>query len=247
MTPQALRLLSGGAAHGLVASLSAQFKSMTGLDIDGEFSAVGAMAAKLEAGDAADLVVLTRAIIADLAGRGLVVSDTVADLGTVETSVAVRAGDPPVSTPDASSLRAALLAAEEIFVPDTKASTAGIHVAKVLDRLGIANEVAGRLKVYPNGATAMRQLAASGAARAVGCTQSTEIISTQGVRLCDPLPDGYELATVYTAAVTSRAGQADAAKRLIALLTAADSRALRAKAGFLEIQSVFERSGHRFA
>lgn len=235
MRPQALRLLSGGAAHGLVDGLAPQFKTMTGLDIDGEFSAVGAMAAKLEAGEAADLVVLTRAIIADLAGKELVVSSTVADLGLVETSVAVRAGDPPVSTPDAASLRGALLAAEEIFVPDTRASTAGIHVAKVLDRLGIADEVAGRLQVYPNGATAMRQLAASGALRAIGCTQSTEIISTPGVRLCDPLPAGYELATAYTAAVTSRAGQAEAAKRLIALLTAADSRTLRAKAGFLEI------------
>jgi molybdate transport system substrate-binding protein len=235
VTPQVLRLLSGGAAHSLVASLAPQFKTMTGLEIDGEFSAVGAMAAKLEAGDAADLVILTRAIVADLAGRKLVAGDTVADLGVVETAIAVRAGDAPVATPDAASLRAALLAAREIFVPDTKASTAGIHVAKVIERLGISAEVAGRLQVYPNGATAMRQLAASPAPSAIGCTQSTEIISTPGVRLCDPLPAGYELATVYTAAVTSGAGQAEAAKHLIALLTATDSRALREKAGFLEI------------
>ena len=78
------------------------------------------------------------------------------------------------------SLRAALLAADAIFVPDTKASTAGIHVAKVLQQLGIADEVAARLKIYPNGATAMRHLAASDAQRPIGCTQSTEIISTDG-------------------------------------------------------------------
>jgi molybdate transport system substrate-binding protein len=230
-----VRLLSGGAAHGLVAALTPQFKAMTGLDIDGEFSAVGAMAAKLEAGDAADLVVLTRAIVADLVRKGLVVADTAADLGLVETSIAVRVGDAAVSTPDAASLRDALLTAEEIFVPDTRASTAGIHVARVLDRLGISAAVAGRLKIYPNGATAMRQLAASHAATAIGCTQSTEIINTSGVRLCDRLPAGYELATIYTAAVTSRSGQADAAQRLIALLTAVDSRALREQAGFLQI------------
>ena len=235
MTPKVLRLLSGGAAHGLVASLAPQFKAMTGLDIDGEYSAVGAMAAKLEAGEAADLVVLTRAIVAGLAAKGLVAGNSIADLGLVETSIAVRSGDPPVSTADAASLRNALLAADEIFVPDTKTSTAGIHVARVLDRLGIAGEVAGRLRVYANGATAMRQLAASGAARAIGCTQATEIIGTPGVRLCDPLPAGFELATVYTAAVTARSGQSEAAKRLIALLTAADSRVLRANAGFLEV------------
>ena len=78
-------------------------------------------------------------------------------------------------------LRAAFLAADAIFVPDIKASTAGIHVAKVLQQLGIAGEVEARLRIYPNGATAMRHLAASDAARPVGCTQSTEIISTEGV------------------------------------------------------------------
>jgi molybdate transport system substrate-binding protein len=230
----ALRILSGGAAHGLVAGLTAQFKHQTGLDIDGEFSAVGAMAAKLEAGDPADLVILTRAIVADLVRKGLLVGESVADLGLVETAIAVRAADSRVATPDAGSLRQAMLAADEIFVPDIKASTAGIHVAGVLDRLGIAAEVDGRLRVFPNGATAMRHLAASSAATAIGCTQATEILNTPGVTLCDALPPGYELATVYTAGVTSRSSQAAYAKSLIALLTAANNAALREKAGFIE-------------
>ena len=95
-----------------------------------------------------------------------------------------------------------LLAADAIFVPDTKASTAGIHVAKVLAQLGIADEVAARLKIFPNGATAMRELAASDARRPIGCTQSTEIISTNGVMLSGSLPPGCELATMYTAGIT---------------------------------------------
>jgi molybdate transport system substrate-binding protein len=233
----ALRMLSGGAAHGLVASLTALFKNQTGLGIEGEFSAVGAMAAKLEGGEPADLVVLTRAIVADLVRKGLVVGESVADLGLVETAIAVRAGDSRVATPDAGSLRRALLAADEIFVPDTKASTAGIHVAGVLDRLGIAAEVAGRLRIFPNGATTMLHLAKSGAAIAIGCTQATEILNTPGVMLCDALPKGYELATVYTAGITSRSRQAADAKRFIALLTAAGSKGLRREAGFLDLGS----------
>ena len=98
-----------------------------------------------------------------------------------------------------------LLGADAIFVPDTKASTAGIHVAKVLQQLGIAEEVAARLKIYPNGATAMRHLAETDASRPVGCTQSTEIINTQGVKLSGSLPKGCDLSTMYTAAVTTTA------------------------------------------
>ena len=111
-------------------------------------------------------------------------------------------------------LRKAFLAADAIFVPDTKASTAGIHVAKVLQQLGIADEVAARLKIFPNGATAMRNLAASTAARPIGCTQSTEIISTSGVMLSGSLPQGCELSTVYTAAVATQAADASAALKI---------------------------------
>src|SRR4051794_12732480 len=146
----ALNILSGGAAQGLVASLAPKFRALTGLDIEGEFGAVGAMADKLRAGAPADVVVLTAAMIADLARENLVASASIADIGRVETAIAIRAGDCPPPAHPADELREALLAADAIFVPDIKASTAGIHVAKVLNQLGIADRVAARLKIFPN-------------------------------------------------------------------------------------------------
>jgi molybdate transport system substrate-binding protein len=229
----ALNILSGGAAQGLVASLAPKFKALTGLDIAGQFGAVGAKADQLRQGTPADIVVLTAKVIADLARENLVVSGSIADIGMVETALAVRAGDAPVRASDAAGLRNALLAADAIFVPDTRASTAGIHVAKVLQHLGIADAVAARLRIFPNGATAMRHLAATDASRPIGCTQSTEIINTTGVVLSGSLPPGCELATMYTAAVTTAAARVGQAQILIDLLTAADARGLRNRAGFL--------------
>jgi len=231
-----LNILSGGAAQGLVASLAPKFKALSGLDIEGEFGAVGAMADKLRGGTPADIVVLTAALIAKLAAENRVIVASISDIGLVETAMAVRSGDPKVSVGDAAALRAVFLAADAIFVPDTTVSTAGIHLAKVLQQLGIADEVAARLKIYPNGATAMRHLAASDATRPVGCTQSTEIISTEGVVLSGSLPPGCELSTMYTAAVPTKAVAAQEAQSLIDLLTGADQRALRERAGFLDAQ-----------
>jgi molybdate transport system substrate-binding protein len=228
-----LNILSGGAAQGLVGSVAPAFKVETGLDIKGEFGAVGAMADRLRNGTPADIIILTAAIVAGLAEEKLVDPASIRNIGLVETALAVRAGDPGISVAGATGLRAAFLAADAIFVPDTKASTAGIHVAKVLGQLGIADAVANRLKIFPNGATAMRQLALSDARRPIGCTQSTEIISTDGVVLCGPLPPGCELATMYTAAVTTRAVAAPQARRLIELLAAAEARDLRSRAGFV--------------
>jgi molybdate transport system substrate-binding protein len=228
-----LNILSGGAAHGLVASLAPAFKAKTGFGIKGEFGAVGDMAEKIRQGVATDIIILTTALVAKLAEEKLVAPSSIKDVGLVETALAVRSGDPKVLAGNADELRAAFLAADAIFVPDTRASTAGIHVARVLAQLGIADEVALRLKIYPNGATAMRELAACRAGRPIGCTQSTEIISTEGVVLSGPLPKGSELATMYTAGITTRAAHAEQAQALIALLTSADARDARARAGFL--------------
>jgi molybdate transport system substrate-binding protein len=224
-------ILSGGAAQGLVAAVSPQFKAETGFDIGGSFGAVGAMRDKLLAGTPADVLILTAALIAELAGSGHVVAGSAVDVGVVRTAIAVRSGDagPPVG--DADSLRAALLAADAIYFPDPQLATAGIHFAKVLDRLGIRAAVADRLRPYPNGATAMREMA-SAHGRPIGCTQVTEILNTPGIRLVAPLPEEFELATTYTAAVATRAASPDQARRLVALLSGASTRQLRDRAGF---------------
>ena len=232
-----LNILSGGAAQGLVGSLAPAFKIQTGFDIAGEFGAVGAMADKLRKGTAADIVILTAALLAQLSEEKLVATASIVDVGLVETALAVRATDPLVTARDAAGLRHALLASDAIFVPDTKASTAGIHVAKVLAQLGIADEVADRLRIYPNGATAMREMASSDTRHPIGCTQSTEIISTQGVMLSGSLPRGCDLATMYTAGVTTAAAHAAEARTLVSLLTGAGQREQRERAGFISDQA----------
>lgn len=227
-----LKLLSGGAAQGLVGRLAPVFKEKHGCTIDGTFGAVGMMRDKLEAGEPADLLILTREIVNDLAENGWVEPDKVVDVGGVEAGVAVREGapHPSVATPDA--LREALLDSDEIYFPDPLKATAGIHFAGVLRKLGIAEQVSERTCLFPNGATAMRALAESGAGKAVGSTQVTEILMTPGVSLVGPLPAGLDLVTVYTAAVCASASQPDLANRLIELITAADSLAQRQEAGF---------------
>lgn len=227
-----LEILSGGAAQGLVGAVAPQFKAETGFDIGGRFGAVGAMRDALLAGAPADVLILTSALIAELARSGHVLANSAADLGVVRTAIAMRSGDPVSRIGDAASLRAALIDADAIYFPDPKLATAGIHFAKVLDKLGIAETVATGLRPYPNGATAMRAMAAARDRRPIGCTQVTEILNTPGVRLVGPLPQEFELATVYTAAVCARAASPDQAQRLVTLLSSAGTRALRDRAGF---------------
>ena len=129
-----------------------------------------------------------------------------------------------------------MLAADAIFVPDTKASTAGIHVAKVLQQLGIADEVDGsaqnlserRDRDAPSGGVRRRQ-----ADRLHAIDRNHQ---HPGVMLSGSLPPGCELATMYTAAVAAEAANAGPAQSLIDLLTNADQRELRERAGFLSVR-----------
>jgi molybdate transport system substrate-binding protein len=219
--------ISAGAANGLVTAVARE----AGVTVEGSFGAVGAMLDKFRAGEACDVVILTDAQVADLAAHAQVVPGTSADLGSVPTAIAVREGRELPDVSNEAALRAALLAAGAIYSPDPARSTAGIHFGKVIDQLGIRAQVESRIRHFPSGAAAMKAMAEDGG-NPIGCTQATEILATPGARLVQPLPKGFDLETVYTAAVASRATQAKGAGEFVARLVGESSREARIKAGF---------------
>ncbi len=230
-----LHLLSGGAAQGLVTGLQARFKAEQGHDLHCGFGAVGVMKDTLLSGAPCDVLILTQALIEQLTASGQVRAGSARGLGRVKTGVAVPTGEaqPAVSTPDA--LRAALRAAQGIYFPDPVKATAGIHFMNVLKQLGLDVELAAKLRPFANGAAAMAALAAAaqaGEKGLVGCTQITEILFAPGVDWVGPLPVEFELATIYTAGVTTQSKDPQAASALIDLLTTADNASRRADCGF---------------
>lgn len=227
-----VHLLCAGAAKGVVEALQVDFRAATGAAIDATFGAVGAIVERLDEGAPCDAIVLTATMIDALAAAGRVLPGTMAALGRVRTGVAVRDGTPAPAVGDAGALRAALVGARAVYIPDPERSTAGRHFVDVVRRLGIEDAVRARWRPYPNGATAMRALADAREAGLLGCTQVTEIRYTAGVALVGMLPAEFELATVYTAVVLRDAREAALAGEFVQWLTGARSLALRSAGGF---------------
>ena len=227
-----LNYLCAGAAQGVMRALQPDFEAAHGVKLQGRFGAVGAMKEALLAGEACDLMVSTDAMVDALVADGRLRGDARAPLGRVRTGVAVRRGQarPDVATP--AALRAALLAADAVYFPDPLRATAGIHFANVLKQLGIHDALQARFRTFPNGATAMRELAADASGHAIGCTQMTEILYTEGVDPVGLLPPQFELATVYTAAVAADAAEPELAARLVSLLGGPGSQGRRVAGGF---------------
>ena len=231
-TVMTLRVLSGGAANGLVSAFARQLSDDTGHAIDGDFGAVGARRDRILNGEPVDLIILTDALIGELVTAGLAEAATVANLGLVATGVAVPLGAaiPDITSPDA--LRDAILAADGVFTGDPENATAAIHFKSVLEKLGVMDRIADRFHTYPGGQEAMAAMAVSGLSRPIGCTQITEIRNVEGVHYVGDLPDPHGLSTTYTAAVASKAEHPEIAQRLIELMTSASAAEVRHAKGF---------------
>lgn len=200
-----LAVLSAGAAQAALTGLAARL----GVELQAEFGAVAAMRRRFLDGAACDVLVLTRPMIEELAARGQLSSWN--DLGSVRTAIAVRESDPLPDVRSADKLRAALVAAQEIYFPDPQTATAGIHFAGVLKQLGVS----GKRCTFASGAIAMREMAAARAARVIGCTQETEIRNTPGAKLVAPLPEGLELTTLYSAGIARGSAKAELARGFV--------------------------------
>jgi molybdate transport system substrate-binding protein len=225
-----LRILSAGAAQAVTERIIEAFKRDTGAQVTAEFSAIGAMKARVTAGEAVDVITLSQSMIDELIAGGYVQQGSRFDLGKVGTGVAVRAGVALPKTGSAEELRATVLSATKIVCPDPATATAGKVVIAAFERLGIAEQVQDRLQFFPNGYAAMRWLAADGSARDLGITQVTEILPNKAVSYAGPLPDALQQKTIYSVGIAARANEPQLAKNFVGRF--ASARSLLVEAGY---------------
>ena len=94
------------------------------------------------------------------------------------------------------------------------------------------------MRLYPNGATAMKALAeARDVTRPIGLTQASEILATPGVTLVGPLTGAFALSTVYTAGIATKARQPGLARQFAAILADPAAAKMRIAAGLGAVAS----------
>ena len=216
-----LRILAGGAAQSLVEKARPGFEAARGCTIDGTFSAVGAMRDRLLAGEPADIVILSRALVDELARSGHVVASTITDVARVATAVAVRSGDPLPAIGDKAGLRRGARGRRRDPFPRS-GSRDRRHPLRQGDararRLGPCRRPAEARAQRQHGDAGPRRLERRRIRSAA--RRRRKSAPTPGIVLVGPLPPGCDLTTVYTAAVTSTSGAPDEAARFIARASA---------------------------
>jgi molybdate transport system substrate-binding protein len=227
-----LHIISAGAAQSVVQQVIDAWQREGRGDISASFGAVGAQKKQLLDGAAADVVILTAAMIDELIGSGHVAAGTRSDLGAVVGAIAVPAGamHPDVGTEPA--LSRVLRDAAAVYLPDPAIATAGAQFVRMCEKLGIAAAVTPKLRTSPNGFAAMTRMAQERVSGAIGCTQITEILWVQGVALVAPLPQSLQVPTTYSLGIAARSVDPAAARAFAERLTGTEAAARLSAAGF---------------
>jgi molybdate transport system substrate-binding protein len=189
-----VRLLSTLALRGAVRSLAGRFEVEGGARIDADFAPTLGLLDRLRDGERADVVILTREALDDLAVKGTVVADSRVDLARSFVGIAVkaRAAHPDLSTEPA--LRATLLGARSVAYSRIGAS--GIFFAQLITRMEIASEINARARIIPSGFTA--ELLLTGEAD-LAVQQLSELKQVRGVEVVGPIPHHLQTPAVFSA------------------------------------------------
>ena len=225
-----IKVLSAVAMKPALDDIAHEYEGRTGDTISTSYATAGVIGNRIRDGEQVDVAILPRSAFDPVAAAGKIAPGSAVTVARSLVAVAVRQGapKPDISSPEA--LKRALLAAKSIVYPDpARGGATGIHAARVIERLGIAEQMKPKTTLTPAGEYA--DVLARGDAE-LAIVQPIVVLGVPGVELVGPLPDELQNKTdfVFMAGVGASAKNAEAAQTFIKHLLAPESaRVLKAK------------------
>jgi molybdate transport system substrate-binding protein len=212
-------------------AVSPKFNELTGHDVDLTLGTVGALQARIDAGEIADVVILSTPAIGHLERAGKLSAGTRRVVGSTGIALAVRSGapEPDISTVDA--FKATLLGARSIAVSSPAVGgSAGVYLAALFERMGVVESLEKKCLRQQSGGDVARSVA-DGKAE-LGLTQLSEMLPVEGVTVVGALPGPIANDTVYCAAVRSDCERLELATAFIGEFSSPEARGLLTALGF---------------
>ncbi len=212
-----VKVLCANGMQTAMEELAPKFERATGHKLAITFATGGATVKRAQGGEPADVVIAPQPGIGVLVKDGKAAADNATAIASTGISVAVRKGTPSPDISSSEALKRALLAAKSItYLNPADGGASGIHFAKILDRLGIANEMKSKTVFAPK-ADAVGALVANGEAE-LGVFL-LNVLTVPGLDVVGPFPAELQQEVVFTAAVAANTKETEAAKAFITYLT----------------------------
>jgi molybdate transport system substrate-binding protein len=217
-----IKLLAAFGVREVVEDLGPKFERATGHKLTIVFGNLGALVKLVTDGETADLVILPQQGAARFVQAGKARAENVVVIARGGLGVAVRKGAarPDISTPD--QFKRALLASKSItYLDPAGGGVSGTHFVKVLDRLGIADEMKSKTVLHRNSGEAAAFVA--GGKAEIGVNLIQELLPKAGIDVVGPLPGDLQYSIVYSAVTMAGAQDGQAAKALVEFLRTPDA------------------------
>jgi molybdate transport system substrate-binding protein len=204
-----VRVMATGVFATALQALAHAFEATTAAKMQVSIANAGEVAARVVAGEAADLVMTSSAGVKALAKQGTLVADDVV-IGKMRLGVAVPSGVAMPNLTSTEAFRTLLLSANKVaYIDPNGGGTSGPFFEKMFASLGVADAVHAKAVLCKTGAEIVNAVASGRAT--IGMTQASEIIGADGIAFAGYLPDAQNLTTVYAAAIATRSRSPKAA------------------------------------
>jgi molybdate transport system substrate-binding protein len=226
-----LHVTAAGAYEHVLDKLIPVFTLESGISIRLAVANAAGVIKRLETKEAVDVVLTSAAGIDHLVAGGLADRGSSVEIGRMRLGVAVAPGLPMPDLSTAASVRSFLLAAPHVAFIDPKGGgTSGPFIAKLFERLGVADHVNQSGVLSKTGKDVVRAVEAGAAT--CGLTQASELIGAKGVQFAGYLPEELQVVSVYAGAVATQTRVPDLAADFIRFLKSAASAAAFRNAGW---------------
>ncbi|HEY4141974.1 MAG TPA: molybdate ABC transporter substrate-binding protein [Pseudolabrys sp.] len=197
--------------------LTPKFEKASGHKLNITWATAAVLVKRIQGGETADLMVLTKQGLDAMVKEKKATEGADAIFASSGMAVVVKKGAPKPDISTSDAFKAALLKAKSISYSNPEhGGASGVYFAKLIERMGIADQLKGKTH-YPPPSGNAGVLAASGEAE-LAIQQEPEVMAVSGVDMVGPLPADVNNITTYAAGPGAGTKQADAANALIKFL-----------------------------
>jgi molybdate transport system substrate-binding protein len=212
-----IRLLSAAAMQSVLKEIVADFERTSGHKLVIDYATMGAINQRVLAGETADLVIGSGASVSGLVKEGKIQADTQITICKVGAGIVVPSGTPKPQVGSIDEFKRALLAAKVIVYADpTRGGAAGIHIARVIEKLGLAEQLKAKTRFGAGGD--VTEVTIAQGVGALGMTQISEIVEKPGADFVGPLPAELQNYTGVAAGVPVGIARSEAVASFLAYL-----------------------------
>jgi molybdate transport system substrate-binding protein len=232
--PAELAVLGAVGMRQVMRAVTSIFERQTGHRLAVHFDSGADIARRVQNGEAVDVVVIPRGTIDELARAGKIDAASVVDVAMSTVALAIRKGAPrpDISSPEA--LRRTLLRAKSIARPDpARGGSSGVHIAQVLQRLGVQEQLRSRtiLASNPEREEEMPGAFVAAGRAEIALHQIQELMAVPGIEVIGPLPGDLGGTFLFSGGILTGSGRAQSGQQLLQLLTSPDTLALIKRKG----------------